>query len=661
MTGVFLSPSQAIGEEMDFFPRILDFGGALEVGGSLRDYKRSVEGHEFNTKTDLIYERLKLGAIGYVYHPRFMTYSVRGAATLNENSFDTERGSRSRSRFADEYEMSTTFLPEHPYNFHLFRERKIVLKPLLVGSPDIDRITTLKQGASFQYNAQPASLQLHAVSTSYDNHFSSQTKRYSATGSYLIGPFNNSAGYSYSVLNTDSMQGTYTTAYFSNSVSVSVFGLSSSVAENHQLQEYYLDGFSENESFLWTERLTAELPLNLSVGIFHDIRQDSVTSESTVSGVPEMDADTRTASDGIRVDHQLYRSLRTSYDLQRLSLESDEGDTKSIGQTLAVNYSKIIPSGTVNAGYTAQHATLERSGATTIAGEFYTTAVPGSFTLSNQAVDTNSITVMIKDPVTLNLVLLPEGTSYEVLTFGNSVQITILNVPAGVNPPPPPITTFDFSVTYSLAVSASRTQTWSNGINLGLMLLDGLLNPYFSYFTSNQEVVSGTFSEGNETATSRIIGYTVQKAPFVLTAEESVVRSNISPSRAWRTAVDYREYISQDVNVFARISYNVIKRAASGEFLSKDYSEQTTGMDVSIQKTFSETHMNLFAGGSYVDRKVGDISIANYGFNTGLRWHVGKLDVSASGALSHSASARPSGRQTAEAVSYSLTVSRKIF
>jgi hypothetical protein len=104
-------------------------------------------------------------------------------------------------------------------------------------------------------------------------------------------------------------------------------------------------------------------------------------------------------------------------------------------------------------------------------------------------------------------------------------------------------------VTYSLQPSESTTDMRGSGISVDLVFLDGLINPYYSYFSSSQEVVSGFLPFGEDTTRSQTIGYNLHKEPFLLMAQYTASESQISPSRSVTTAAGCREDVYDDLNV----------------------------------------------------------------------------------------------------------------
>ena len=239
-----------------------------------------------------------------------------------------------------------------------------------------------------------------------------------------------------------------------------------------------------------------------------------------------------------------------------------------------------------------------------------------------------------------DLVTLTINVNYTVQQFGNTLQITVLNLPASINPPAP---NYDFLVTYMLLPDESQTDMKTNTFNLGFSLFNGLFGPYASYSRSDLTVVSGTFSGGDTTTITKTYGFTVQRRPFTFYLERTDYESASNPYRSLRTAAEYRQVLSEDTDVLARLSYYQIEHLATD--VSNDFFERTTSAEVTGHKAYPHENLDLFAGGIYTLIEVTGITSQNCTVNASLRWHMGKLDVVATASRTYSVwSRRPAGR-----------------
>ncbi len=657
LSAVSLFPPLLLGEELDFVPQVTYFNGSLEFDMQQRESKRTAVDRSTDVAYNATKELLRLDTDGYVYHPRFLLFHLGGAAGLIQSS-STGGGTSSRTANGfDEYNADAILLPEHPYNLELFTRRQNGAQIPF----SAERSTISSQGALFRYKNLPASLSLSAISSSYERSSDwTDTTSYAARGTYAIGHLDNSAGYERSDSTSSSgVQATDTSSHVGNTLSLGVFTLGSFVVTGRQLQSSPVDALIlRTEDSDWTERLTAQLPLNFSVSALHEYRKEENTAGQTSSS-PETTTFNNTTSDSASVSHQLYSSLRTSYSVVRSSSHSTGGDIETSSQGLAVGYVKMIPAGSLNAGYSFQDVVYTRNGAASIVNEPHASVVPGIFPLSAQAIDQATIIVRVRNPnppQQLETLTAGAANDYTVLQSGNTVQISVQNVPFSA---PTPTYNFEFVVTYSLLSGTSEVDTRTNAFNIGFSLLDGLFNPFASYATSHQEVLSGTFPGDVSDTTTTTYGYTAQITHFLLYMERTEYRSKSDPYHSLRTYTDYRQTVAEDLELSARLSYNQTRHL--GTDVSRGFSEKQTSLTVIAHKAFPYENLNLFVSGSYAVADVTGTSSEVYMLNPSVRWHVGRLDVSATVSRSYALTSGTNGKQTSEEDAYYLTVSRQIF
>ena len=656
ITAALFFPRHVIGEEPDFIPRVENISGSLELDMRRIDTRKMWRDFETDTTLFSSIERLRLATDGYIYHPRFIVFRIGGAVGLDQGYYITT-GYRNVNpvHVFDEYDINFTLLPEHPYNLDVFARRMVA--PLSPINPQSTLATS--HGASFRYRQQPLTFYLSAVSQSMETGNSSfDSTQYSASGSYGIGPVRNAASYSHAdSLTSQGTEAVRTTSSFNNGISLykNAVSLDSRIGADRQTQTNPFAPLIETDSTAWVEHLHTDLPLNFSADIQHDYHKDEITTEQML---PTLETTTfnRTNTNSGSITHMLYQSLRSTYSAVESTSQASGGDTESHLQAVAFSYLKNIPIGALNANYSFQSSSFTQTGAAAFTNEKHTTVVPGTFLLVNQA-NPSTITVLVTDPATQNLVPLSiNANNYQVVQFGNTVQITIQSLPAIiVFVPGAP---YDFTVSYSLLSIDSETKIRTNTFNLGFTLLDGLFNPFFGLTTSDVDTVFGTVSSRDD-ITSTTLGYTARISPFSFFTQYTNYRSRFSPYQSLNTWAEYQQFITEDTDVLARLLYNRTERPATQT--SSSYSEEITTMNVTGHKAFIHENLNLFAGASYSLRRLTSISSNSYELNTALKWRVGMLDVSVSATRTATVSTGVSGRQTEEEDSYYLTVSRKLF
>ena len=642
---------------MDFFPRVEYTTGSLELNVWMRDSKRTGGNNSTETAYDSLTERIRLYADGYVYHPRFLIFRLGGSAGLIQaETTMTGAPSQNTSHPFNEYDAGVTLLPAHPYNLELFTRRQQNSPNPLSAESSVNSV----QGALFRYKQKPLFFHLNAILSSFERRVDrSDAKQYTAEGSYFIGPTTNNAGYDRTETTTSwGQQSVRTNSYFTNILTLGPVSLTSNVGTGRQQQ----NGPAEAPSFrqdtsAWSERLSAQLPLHFSFDAGHSYNKQETTTEQAPSS-PERTVFNKTTTNSLAINHQLYSSLRTGYHASEQLTQTTGGDTDSSQQTLFIAYTKKIPNGDLRAGYSIQDQTLARRGAAVIVNEPHTSvAVPGVLPLNNQAANPSTIIVMVRNPnPPQDLVTLTENVNYTVQQFGTVLQITVLNLPPHINPPAP---AYDFLVSYSLLRNNSELDIDRNTFNLGFSFLDGLFSPFFSYSTSDEKVISGTFPGGDSTTKTTTYGYTAVIKPFTLYMERIEYQSEFSPYRSVRATTDYRKLFNEDIDIVARLSYVETEHLAT--LVSNYYFEKTTNMEVTVHTVFPHENLELFAGGVYMVSKVTGMTTTSDTLNASLRWHKGLLDVLATASKTYTVMEGTTGRQTHAVDALFLTVSRKIF
>jgi hypothetical protein len=648
---------------MNFFPSVDYITGSLELDMVQRDYKTTTVNTSSETSLRSFTEKIRIDTYGYVYHPRFMVFQLGGSAGLIQDSTTNTGLASGKNHGFNEYDADIMLLPEHRYNLELFT-RKQMGAPMAF-SPE--STVNSSEGAIFRYKQRPFLLHLSALDSSYERGSAwSDAKQYDAAGTYFLGPTTNTL--SYQLIDTTTSQGETafsTYSYFNNTFKLSSVTLKSQVSAMRQAQDSFADmpaiGVDRSE---WYERLDAQLPLNVSLYAEHNYRKQENTSVQSLPASPESTVFEKDSLDFLTLQHQLYNSLRTAYNASEKKNRSTAGDQSSTTQGLSFNYTKNIPGGIFNAGCGFQDTVMTRTGAANILNEAHAQVlVPGVFLLYNQAVDPSTITVMVKDPnPPQNLISLTLNVNYTIQQFGNAVQITVLNLPPAINPPTLN-NLYDFVVSYALARNDSQTDTKDKTINFSFSLFDGLFGPYYSYSTSDLKVISGTYPGGDTYSKNVTYGYSVKRKPFLFVLERTDYQSPTSPYRSIRASTDYQQLLTPDTDITARLTYNKTEHFAT--YISSGSLDKTTSMEISAHKVFPYDNLELFGGGIYTVNEVTGMTTDNYTLSASLKWHVGKLDVYASGSKTYSVSVATSGNQSSKQLSeqdsYYLVVSRKIF
>ncbi|MEK6699970.1 MAG: hypothetical protein AABZ10_13135 [Nitrospirota bacterium] len=662
MTGalVFL-PRPSSGDARRFIPALSDYDGDVEIGMTSETNENTYGGSGLKTSDTTAMERLRLVTTGYIYHPRFILFRLGGAGGFLQEDFESTSSAASHTtRSANEYEVRTFILPEHPYNLELYTLQR---SPLIKGRFSQATPRSRERGAIFRYTRRPLFAEMSATENTTSGLFSYTAKTYRGNIGHYLGPFFNSAGYAHTQSTTSqNIQTTRNDEFFSNELNLTFLTLSSRFETDRQKQEDPLSASLSTETVSWIEQLSTELPGNLNAVASFNFLKDTRTTEQTTSS-PENVVFNKSDNAGFVLSHRLYNSLRTNYNVNYVSAESTGGDTRTASQALTSAYTKKIPTGTFFAGINLSNTHSEIRGAPVVVREVH--ALPGpivsgvTFFLNAQPVDETTIDLRVKDPLSGNLVPMTLVSNYQINKLGNTVQIVVLSLPFPVDQNLS--VTYEFHASYSLIPSNVEFETRTEGYNLKFEIFDNLLAPYYSHTATIQEVLSGSLPGSPDSLTMETIGVIVQKMPYIVTTEYGSARSRLNPYRTWKNMAEYRKNMAETTSMTARISrtYSTYPEAIAWQG-TKGYTEKITRADVTMQKSFPRKNLDLFLGGSYSDRN-SFIHATGYSLNATLSWRIGMLTANLGAIINDSSSTLQTGKQTLTYEYYYLTLTRKLF
>ncbi len=650
-----LTPAAAMGAEKIFFPQLSAFEGDMEFGLSREEYNNKTNGRGIGTEDSTATERLRLGTVGYVYHPRFITFRLKGAWGLRQEDFDSESvGHRRTSGTTEEYDLRAWLLPEHPYNLELYTVRR---NPLLAGrlQPG-SNIVSYEKGATFRYLWMPWSFEtgVNQVNTSGNNTFAYDSHGVFAAGSAFLGPTTTSASYFRTV--TEELSGvrenTRDRYYLSNRISQPLFTLNSRVEQ----QEEHRGGLTRmpatDDRLNWNEDITIPLPAHFLASAFYNVDRERTSMLFFPPDLPEQSF-SRTETGRFTLNHILYASLRTNYSVQYLDIGSSTGNSDSVSQSVSTVYTKLIPGGRLTLGGLLNRGEQTRKGAPTTLREAHQIVAPGSFFLNGTQVNISTISVWIQDPPGSPVLLQP--FQYQVNQAGPRTEIQILSLPVPFALGIP----HQFLVDYQTIPADVALLNRQTGYNLRLELFNNTMNPYYNHSSNEQRVVSGRIPGGPDLTTSDTIGLQVLVAPFSLLAEYANYRSRTNPFESWRAGADYALQMTESASVTARLFHS---RTAYADTIqgTKGYSDELTETSVQFRRDLPEQHLNLSAGGSYAVRYTFTTTQA-YSANAIILWRLGKLEARAGATSTYSTSSLPHGQQRASSNYYYFTLTRHLF
>lgn len=655
MAVCLLVPSLSSGETGQFVPRVLDYNGDLEIGMTRVDNRMMYEGTSASSGETTMREKLHLSAVGYIYHPRFILLSTDFSGGLNQVSFERNGVSSRNINSLKEYGLRAKFLPEHPYNLELFALRFEPVTSSRYGA-DIHSITD-ETGALFRYAWKPLFLNLDAVdSSTTSGDYSSDSRTYRASGTYLIGPTSNNASCARSdfadSLGSRIVQDTY---LFGNQFALDPLFLTSRIEGRKQRQNSFSAPPMGTEGFSWSEQLQSDLPWRFRTTASYNLQRNTVTTGTTADQAGTGTSN-KTDALGLALSHRLYESLTTEIGINRASFQSLSGNTGSRSRYLSVFYTKKVPAGVLTASANLRNTLSDRNGAPLILQESHSAVISGDFTLNAQSVDVTTINVWVKDPVTGSLVLLT-NTQYLVQFVGASVRIIILALPATFTAG----TLYEFLVSYAVVPADVELETTSESYALRASLLDNLVSPYCSRSFMTQKVLTGVLPGGPDDSITDTAGIALRKGPFSFASEYSHTRSQRSPSHALRNSATYQAPLDPTLDLSANVEHERnTYEATEAVPESNGYSENITATGLLLNKRYQRARLNLSAGISYT-RRISLTDSETLALNTSLSWKIGRVTILFTASNNQIVTTTSNGDQTASSAHYYLTVNRKLF
>ena len=627
---VCVAPALAWADWSEFTPRPVENGGFVDVYSS---YERDdVRSERYRNRWDdaFVRERFTLFSNGYSYHPRFMQYRLSVSGATSQEWYDsTHIESRSTTGSGVEYDASFYFLPEHPYNLNVYFRR---YEPLFKEQAATEHgAVETSRGASFRYRKRPYFVHAGYTDDSVDSSgVTSDVTRLSLDGQYIK---------LYPNANELSFTGAYNPSWFSNSegldgdmtellggnlINLKWIRLSSNVSRYWQNQDSPTStGLNEDQLSVY-ERLIAYFPYNFRGQLYYRYDDEEATFHDPRGGPDE--TLTSTGND-LQVDliHRLFLSVDTIYTFRQNDRTSQGGETDTTSHDLSVEYHKTIPRGMVLIGFNVGRADTDSQGAADVGLEPHPDiAVPGSFLLLQQNVDLTSIRVFLKSPLPPFELVELEPPDYTVETVGNSVEITVVELPSRFVVPG----TYEFQVSYSLITADFGMRTDTFGTHESVQLFDDLLTPYFSYLQARSHVTSGTFPGIPPDSDTYTTGLLVHRGPWRARGEYQELDWQISPYRAWRAEVQYTTALNPTTNVYGTATY-LNKYYPQGTSFGQGASltEESETVGGTVQKQFPDRKLFLSVGGSYSHRQ-GFVDTDAYTAHGALSWKIGKTDLS---------------------------------
>jgi hypothetical protein len=661
-----LVPAGADADWRLFLPRRVESGASIEASAAREDDDATNRAGRLQWSDNFLRQKLTLFTNGYVYHPRFLQYRVALSGALKQERYDSTffgPGERKDSR-GFEYEARVALLPEHRYHLELFAVR---FEPLYREMYATRRDSVQKSwGADFGYRKDPYFFRSrYAENLATAGNQTSRSDRLNVDGGF----FRQVEGG-----RTLALRGAFSPSRFENSSGLDGQAMDGSLDSLVMAGDWRLDstltGFTleqrsgrsdrfTSDQFVWLERLTWHLPLHLRTDLSYRYQQNESRHARAV-----LPANRARLAKGQDVDfalvHKLYESLDSTYLLRYGTRTSPGGESTNLAHSLGFTYSKKVPRGRLQANLGLQQGATENRGRIEVANEARQAAlVPGSFLLGQPDVDPAGVVVSLRSPLApFELVQLDEGLHYGVSVVGNLLEINVFALPPRFAVPG----TYDFSVSYGLAIGEVdyRFSGLSHGATLELF--NNLLVPYYSYSENSSRVVSGAFAGQSPDTATWAVGLSSAWRGWRARVEHRRVDWEISPYDLWREEAGYIGSLGPATRLSTSVSHQRRRfprgRSLGGRDQARDDSSTASA---TLQQYLFARRLVLAAGGSYTEQR-GLSDAEAYSLNTSASLKIGRLDLTGSAAM-HDAETRGGPALTSRRVHhyYYLTVRRRMF
>lgn len=646
VVGLAVSPG-CLGADLGaFLPRPLQNGAWVDVSGIYESDELKGGASRLSWNDTLLKERVSVFSLGYIYHPRFLTYYVSLSEALKQEkyvaSYAPSTGFRNRSSF--EYDTRITFLPEHPYNLELFARRyEPLYREQYATPPDT---VAWNRGADFRYRKKPMFLRGRYTDDRTESTVSwSDVRTLDLGGSYFreLGGgklLSFDAAYTPSKVSASgNLEGRMSVLSAGNTLALDRFRLVSTVSNNEQSQEGGgATASSSSRQFTWLERFGADFTERFRTNLTWRYQTGDVEYGARGGSSARELTSVRKNFDA-EVKYQLYESLQPVYAFRWDSSDSSGGSSTTTGNSLTVLYTKSIPRGRILLNVYGGVLETENAGQTDVADEAHPgVAVPGAFLLDNPTVDPASVIVFVREPqAPFELIQLAPFVNYTLSGVGDSLQVTVVTLPPRFVLPG----SYEFRVSYALTGGDFRMRTRNLGGSLNMPIFGNVVTPFVRVASTRSTILAGTPPAAGLDSDVFGAGVSFFKGPLRGRLEFQEVRWQASPYSGWRVEGQYIGSLFPTTNVNATLQWN--RRdywETAGSAPRPAYSQTVSSAAGSLQQYLFRRQLSIAAGGTLA-RVRGPTDSDAWGLNATLAWRVGKLEVSGAASYTTSESTSP--------------------
>ena len=397
--------------------------GEVELVAQRRTDEQGTSGNKRESKTKVIEERIRLKTEGDIYHPDFFFYTAAVGLGLAQQKIDSDDVSEKDNESLNDYNIFAQLLrsKSYPTTFHASKSEDLIARQFL-GSLWTERQTEgvsllLRSRTSpmtFQYNSSETDQdELASLATDF---FERDDERFRYS---LNHEFSRSSHMSFDFDRTEVSQRSLGVSQKTDTDRYSLLhDLNFGSDEENRLDSLFnfadQSGSFDYKNWQWEERLRLQHSPRFQTN--YDLRFSELKRETFKN------QETRGRAG---FEHKLYDNLVTTANVFTSKTDLDtQGDIKQNGGTVAVNYWKNNPWGTLFGTYTASLTKSEQSGAAgtgVVIDESHIFTDPLPVTLDRVNIDTSSIVVTDNTGGTTYT----ENDDYTVTEINGRIQLNI--------------------------------------------------------------------------------------------------------------------------------------------------------------------------------------------------------------------------------------------
>ncbi len=369
--------------------------GEVELVVERRTDEQGTSGNKRESKTKVIEERIRLKTEGDIYHPDFFFYTAAVGLGLAQQSIDSDDVSEKDRESLNDYNIFAQLLrsKSYPTTFHASKSEDLIARQFL-GSLRTERQTEgvsllLRSKTSpmtFQYNASKTDQgELTSLASDF---FKRDDERFRYS---LTHEFSQSSHMSFDFDRTEVSQRSLGVSQNTDTDRYSLLhDLNFGSDEENRLDSLFnfvdQSGSFDYKNWQWEERLRLQHSRRLKTN--YDLRFSELKRETFKN------QETRGRAG---FEYKLYDNVVTTANIFTSKTDLDtQGDIKQNGGTVAVNYWKNNPWGTLFSTYTASLTKSKQSGGAgtgVVIDESHIFTDPLPITLDRVNIDTSSIVV----------------------------------------------------------------------------------------------------------------------------------------------------------------------------------------------------------------------------------------------------------------------------